>query len=264
LEQRDNALTHLIASVVDRSWITPSIVIVGLGAVLFLIGVTGGGAEIKGTKVPQVLGPWRITALVSGIVFLLFGSLVLGRLGVSTPSSNPSETAQPQKQDSQQSQPKPNPAPNPSSKTSEGAQPQKQDSQQSQPESNSVSTPANGTPTENRVKITVINDLDSTLMWEVVDLRLGSLPTASFSSSRQKPHSSVSFIVPSTGTLNYTLKVAMRTLPTYYLDDPNVREKTLSSVGTISAEDEQTFQVWGDHAKSGYIVFLTPSRSHVP
>lgn len=52
---------------------TPNIVISGLGAILLLVGIVGGGFEIKEFKIPRVGTAPRVLAAIAGVVFLLLG-----------------------------------------------------------------------------------------------------------------------------------------------------------------------------------------------
>jgi len=89
----------LVAAFIDPQWFTPSIIVLILGSILFLLGITGGGAEIKEITIPKVEGAWRLTAFLSGILLVLFGSLVLGRTSNSqgSPKSEPEKQAVPAK-----------------------------------------------------------------------------------------------------------------------------------------------------------------------
>jgi len=137
------------------------------------------------------------------------------------------------------------------------------DSSDSKPLSSDVPAPRN---VPGRKQIVVVDDMADDLMWEVVDLKIGGSAWVRFSVSKEHPHASASFDVPSSGNVNYSLKVTEKAGPKGYIGKPAQTVGTFSGAGRISAEDKLQFEVWGETEPKTdqYLVYITPNRGHVP
>ena len=66
---------------------TSQTVVFIFGGILMLIGILGGGFEVKELKVPKVAGAARLVSLIAGVVLLGVG-ITLGNPLVSSPASS--------------------------------------------------------------------------------------------------------------------------------------------------------------------------------
>lgn len=69
--------------------LTPSVIALIFGCILILVGLTGGGLEVKELKVPKIDLYPRIFAIIVGIVFIFLGNRFLGINQAPAPGSEP-------------------------------------------------------------------------------------------------------------------------------------------------------------------------------
>lgn len=110
----------LASGPLDTAWLTPSLMACIAGAVLLLLGVRGGDAEIKEIRIPKVEGAWRILAAVFGASLFLLGSGVFTSItapntgstaNAFSPAVKPASSDQRQSPPDEHAQPKPDVAP---------------------------------------------------------------------------------------------------------------------------------------------------------
>jgi hypothetical protein len=163
--------------------------------------LTGGGAEIKDIHIPKVDGIWRLTSLLSGILFVFLKSLVVGQSNSSEkPAAVKTETNKPLIPMPTPVPTQNAPAPALSKETKEAVlSTPKKPAPRTVPR---VQTEPKSVP---HVQIEVEDALSEYQITETVDLKLGAFQKVHMYLSQASPKSTIYFNVPAVGNLKYTM-----------------------------------------------------------